>query len=72
MHGDNFTFFGFIATTVVRGGGEVKKRGVVYWAEKHRQICMSYNVLPDPLEMSFDDIDYWYDGIKGDLIKHSQ
>ena len=55
----------------MRGGADVTKRGLDFYAEKHRQICMSYNVLPDPLEMSLDDINYWYDGIRGDLKKHT-
>ena len=72
MPGDNNAFFRLTAVVVVRNGGEVTKYGAEYWAERHRQICANYNVLPDVLEMNLDDIEYFYVGIIETLKKATE
>jgi hypothetical protein len=56
----------------VRHGEVVTKHGVEFWCEKQKQICLSYNSLPNVLNMSLDEIDYFYQGIIGDLIKYTK
>lgn len=35
-----------------------------------RQISMDYPGLPDVREMTLDDIEFWYDGLRESLKKH--
>lgn len=33
----------------------------------YAQICMSYQVLPDPRSLSLDEIEFYYDNIRAQL-----
>lgn len=35
-------------------------------------ICMNYNSLPDVRTMTLDEIEFFYDGIRGTLIRNSK
>lgn len=62
--------------TLIRDGkeailpGEHTRANVV--TEMFRQICFHYNSLPDPSLLTLDDIEFFYDGIRGMLKEQTK
>jgi hypothetical protein len=40
--------------------------------EMFLQICLSYPGLPDPRTLDLDEIEFFYDGIRGQLIEDTK
>ena len=54
---------------LVRNGETVKTRGLNCILEMLLQITRDYSGLPDPRTLSFEEIKFFYEGLKPDLIK---
>ena len=54
---------------LVREGKAVKTRGINCVLEMLLQVTRDYHGLPDPRTLSYEEIKFFYEGLKPDLIK---
>lgn len=54
-----------------RNGYPLHTRKNVY-DEMFLQICLTYNSLPDPRTLTFDEIEFFYNGIRRQLIEDTK
>jgi hypothetical protein len=51
-----------------KNGRTLNRRGPVY-QKMYLEICMHYRSLPDPRTLTYDEIEFYYEGIRG-LLKY--
>jgi len=56
-----------VTVELVRLGKTVEERGISGICEMLLQICRLYRSLPDPRSLTYQEILFYFDGIKEDL-----
>lgn len=42
------------------------------YREMFLQICRDYSTLPNPRTLTLDEVDFYYDGLRAELKKHTK